>query len=83
MRRAEAEHRRGQDQYRHGYGFGGRFIPPQAIRALADTTPEPAEAATGTSATTVPATRGDPADGRRRRRGDQFDRLLPDRGSQP
>lgn len=47
VRRAEAEHRRGQDQYRHGHGYGGRFVPPEAIRALADTTPEPARAATG------------------------------------
>jgi hypothetical protein len=39
VRRAEAEHRRGQDQYRHGHGYGGRFIPPEAIRALTDATP--------------------------------------------
>ena len=56
VRRAEAEHRRGQDQYRHGHGYGGRFIPPQAIRALADTTPEPAGPATGTSAMATPGT---------------------------
>ncbi len=58
VRRTEAEHRRGQNQYRLGHGYGGRFIPPEAIRALADTTPEPATAATGTSAMAVPGTHG-------------------------
>jgi Zeta toxin len=59
VRRTEAEHRRGQDQYRLGHGYGGRFIPPEAIRALADTTPEPARAATGTSPIAVPGTHGE------------------------
>jgi Zeta toxin len=59
VRRTEAEHRRGQDQYRRGHGYGGRFIPPEAIRALADTTPEPARAATGTSPIAVSGTHGE------------------------
>jgi hypothetical protein len=50
VRRANVEHRRGQGQYRLGHGYGGRFIPPEAIRALAGTTPEPSGPATGTSA---------------------------------
>jgi hypothetical protein len=34
VRRADAAHRRGHDEYLAGHGFGGRFIPPEAIRAL-------------------------------------------------
>ena len=37
VRRTAAAHRRGHDQYRAGLGYGGRYIPPEAIRALADT----------------------------------------------
>jgi len=35
VRRADAAHRRGHDEYLAGRGFGGRYIPPEAIRALA------------------------------------------------
>jgi zeta toxin len=35
VRRAEAAHRQGHDEYLAGRGFGGRYIPPEAIRALA------------------------------------------------
>jgi hypothetical protein len=35
VRRADAAHRRGYDEYLAGHGFGGRYIPPEAIRALA------------------------------------------------
>lgn len=35
VRRADAAHRRGYEEYRAGRGFGGRYIPPEAIRALA------------------------------------------------
>ena len=35
VRRADAAHRRGHDEYLSGRGFGGRYIPPEAIRALA------------------------------------------------
>jgi Zeta toxin len=35
IRRADAAHRRGYDEYLAGRGFGGRYIPPEAIRALA------------------------------------------------
>jgi len=35
VRRAEAAHRRGEADYRRGVGHGGRYIPPEAIRALA------------------------------------------------
>jgi hypothetical protein len=59
VRRADAEHRRGQDQFRHGHGHGGRFIPPEAIRALADTTPERAGSGTGSSAMAAPGTDGE------------------------
>ncbi|MGH3274258.1 MAG: zeta toxin family protein, partial [Streptosporangiaceae bacterium] len=34
--RSAAMHRRGHDEFRQGRGYGGRFIPPEAIRALAD-----------------------------------------------
>jgi hypothetical protein len=37
MRRSAVAHRRGQEEYRAGRGYGGRYIPPEAIRALADT----------------------------------------------
>ena len=36
VRRSAAMHRRGHDEYRQGRGYGGRFIPAEAIRALAD-----------------------------------------------
>ncbi len=36
VRRSEAMHRRGHDEYRQGRGYGGRFVPAEAIRALAD-----------------------------------------------
>ena len=35
VRRAGCAHRRGHDEYLAGRGFGGRYIPPEAIRALA------------------------------------------------
>lgn len=35
VRRTDAAHRRGHDEYLAGRGFGGRYIPPEAIRALA------------------------------------------------
>ena len=35
VRRSDAMHRRGHDEYRRGRGFGGRFVPAGAIRALA------------------------------------------------
>jgi hypothetical protein len=59
VRRTEIEHRRGQDQYRQDRGHGGRFIPADAIRALAGTTPEAAGPATGTSAMALPRTDGE------------------------
>jgi Zeta toxin len=36
VRRSDAEHRRGHEEYRSGRGYGGRYVPPEAIRALAD-----------------------------------------------
>lgn len=33
VRWAVAEHRRGHEQYRQGIGDGGRYVPPEAIRA--------------------------------------------------
>jgi len=36
VRRTAARHRRGHDEYRQGRGYGGRFIPASAVRALAD-----------------------------------------------
>jgi hypothetical protein len=33
--RAAAAHRQGHEEYRAGRGYGGRYIPPEAIRALA------------------------------------------------
>ena len=47
VRRTEAAHRRGHEQYLRGRGYGGRYIPPEAIRALA-ATPGPASPAPGT-----------------------------------
>jgi hypothetical protein len=35
VRRSEAMHRRGDDDYRQGRGYGGRYIAAEAIRALA------------------------------------------------
>ncbi len=35
VRRSEAMHRRGHDEYRQGRGYGGRYVPAVAIRALA------------------------------------------------
>jgi hypothetical protein len=35
VRRSDAAHRRGEDEYRSGRGHGGRYVPPEAIRALA------------------------------------------------
>jgi hypothetical protein len=35
VRRADAAHRHGHDEYRAGRGMGGRYIPAGAIRALA------------------------------------------------
>ncbi len=35
VRRTTARHRAGQDNYRQGRDHGGRYIPPEAIRALA------------------------------------------------
>jgi hypothetical protein len=65
VRRADAAHRRGHDEYLAGRGFGGRYIPPEAIRALAL---PPAERATERASATAPATlstAGDaPLDGR-------------------
>jgi len=36
--RAEARHKIGQDEYQLGNGYGGRFVPPELIRRLADAT---------------------------------------------
>ena len=55
VRRADAAHRRGHEEYRAGRGFGGRFIPPEAIRALAlPPLAGPTEAATGRASATAP-----------------------------
>jgi len=35
VRRSDAIHRRGHGEYRRGRGYGGRYIPAEAIRALA------------------------------------------------
>jgi hypothetical protein len=37
VRRADAAHRRGEDDLRRSRGHGGRYIPAEAIRALAST----------------------------------------------
>jgi predicted ABC-type ATPase len=34
--RAHARHRRGHEEYRAGVGFGGRYVPPEVIRAQTD-----------------------------------------------
>jgi predicted kinase len=36
VQRADARHRHGHDDYRAGIGFGGRFVPPEVIKAQAD-----------------------------------------------
>lgn len=36
VRRVNAEHLRRHEGYRNGEGYGGRYIRPEAIRALAD-----------------------------------------------
>ena len=38
VERAEARHRRGLEDYRNGEGLGGRYVPPEIIRANADPT---------------------------------------------
>jgi hypothetical protein len=45
VRRADAAHRHGEEELRAGRGYGGRFIPPEAIRALAAGSSEPASGA--------------------------------------
>jgi Zeta toxin len=52
VRRADAAHRRGHDEYLAGHGFGGRYIPPEAIRALAVS---PANRATDQAPAAAPA----------------------------
>jgi predicted kinase len=36
MRRAETRYREGQDAYRAGFGLGGRYVPPEIIKAQGD-----------------------------------------------
>jgi len=36
VRRADARHREGHEDYRAGIGLGGRYVPPEVIRAQAD-----------------------------------------------
>jgi hypothetical protein len=36
VRRAESRHRTGHEEYRAGIGQGGRYVPPEVIRAQAD-----------------------------------------------
>ncbi len=36
VRRADARHRRGHENYRAGIGFGGRYVPPEVIEAQTD-----------------------------------------------
>ena len=36
VRRADARHRQGHEDYRAGAGFGGRYVPPEVIEAQAD-----------------------------------------------
>jgi hypothetical protein len=38
VERAEARHRHGLEDYRNGEGLGGRYVPPDVIRANADPT---------------------------------------------
>lgn len=54
-----AARRRGQEQYRRGQGYGGRFIPPEAIRALAS--PAGAVARNQVSWASGPQAEGGPA----------------------
>ena len=57
MRRSETEHRRAHEDYRAGRGNGGRYLRPEAIRALANTPPSTAERrATGIRSNGSPAT---------------------------
>jgi hypothetical protein len=44
--RTEAEHRRKHEEYRNGIGYGGRYIRPEAIRALAATVDDLTQAQT-------------------------------------
>ena len=37
VRRADSRHRLRHEDYRAGIGFGGRYVPPEAIEAQADT----------------------------------------------
>jgi predicted kinase len=36
VRRADARHRKGHEDYHAGIGFGGRYVPPEVIEAQAD-----------------------------------------------
>jgi hypothetical protein len=36
VRRADLRHREGHEDYRAGIGLGGRYVPPEVIRAQAD-----------------------------------------------
>ena len=36
LQRADARHREGEEKYRSGIGFGGRYVPPEAITSQAD-----------------------------------------------
>jgi predicted ABC-type ATPase len=36
VRRADGRHRQGNEHYRAGIGFGGRYVPPEGIKAQAD-----------------------------------------------
>ncbi len=36
VRRADARHREGHDDFRAGDGFGGRYVPPEVIRSQAE-----------------------------------------------
>lgn len=36
VQRADDRHRRGHEYYRAGVGFGGRYVPPEVIKAQAD-----------------------------------------------
>lgn len=47
VRRADAAHRHGEEELRAGRGHGGRYIPPEAIRALAAAGPGSADPAPG------------------------------------
>lgn len=60
VRRSDAEHRRGHDEYRSGHGYGGRYVPPEAIRALANmpSTRKQQHQAAGTAAHDYPITAG-------------------------